>query len=81
MLINDKKYITYYDDDRHPSYLIFKMGGKNHKEMSEQMGLKREDIVGAGFWGEQNGKIFCFGKSESLGISSIDDDTAWIEYL
>lgn len=53
-----------------------------HREFAERLMVSKRHWVGAGFIGKQSdGKHFCYGKSESMNVSSRAEDNVLLKIM
>jgi len=68
------KYIVFSRKDvGYPDFIIFSWLHK-HCDMAQTMGLSQSEILSAGFVKTCADKIVCFGKAQSLGVVSKEDE-------
>ena len=68
------KYLRRTDFDLGPQFVAF-TGSTSHEDMARMMGWPRAEIVSAGFMNLTPLGLHCHGKSQSLGIASLDADS------
>jgi hypothetical protein len=73
--VYDPKYITYNLGG--VSRIVVFGAGDNHSDIARSLNLSSDHIVGAGFVNFRTRK--CYGKSESLKVSSSESDTLTLQ--